>query len=89
MTISVKGRRVPWNDNPQVLEPGDYMGPSTDGHWFVRPPNGATYGHLSPSVHQVVEHEDGTITVSPSILHHRGLPDEYHGYLRRGVWSLT
>lgn len=40
-------------------------------------------GNLSQ--HDVVEHEDGTITVSPSILlegtHHR------HGYLRRGIWE--
>ena len=35
--------------------------------------------------HNVIEHEDGTITVSPSILitRHDG---SWHGYLDRGVW---
>jgi hypothetical protein len=37
------------------------------------------------SGHQVVEHEDGTITVSPSILTGRG-ERQWHGYLEHGVW---
>ncbi len=38
--------------------------------------------------HQVVEHEDGTITVSPSILITFPGTDwpEWHGYLERGVF---
>jgi hypothetical protein len=39
--------------------------------------------------HQVTEHEDGTITVSESILI-MGWDDagevKWHGYLERGVW---
>jgi hypothetical protein len=39
------------------------------------------------SKHDVVEHEDGTITVSPSILvGGGGQPGSWHGYLERGVW---
>lgn len=34
--------------------------------------------------HSIVEHEDGTITVSPSILVTGG--EEWHGYLERGIW---
>lgn len=33
--------------------------------------------------HTVTEHEDGTITVSPSIF---DAPDGWHGFLERGVW---
>lgn len=44
---------------------------------------GGVLGNLH--AHEVQEHEDGTITVSPSILvtgsGHR------HGFLRRGVWE--
>jgi hypothetical protein len=41
----------------------------------------------------VVEHEDGTITVSPSILvstSRDGKPLEvWHGFLERGVWRVA
>ena len=59
-----------------ILKPGDY-GKDNNGLWWVRPPKGGA-GVLD---HEVVEHEDGTITVSPSIL-----GPEYHGFLERGVW---
>jgi hypothetical protein len=67
-----------------VFEPGEY-GKLSDGTWHCCPPGTDLLGNLSG--HQVVEHEDGTITVSPSILitlaykHQR-----WHGYLERGVW---
>jgi hypothetical protein len=53
--------------------------------WYVRSPDGdiATLGFKS---HEVVEHPDGTITVSPSIV----MPNNgWHGFLRAGVWSLA
>jgi len=92
------------------LEPGDYVkvdpkrmpdgSPLHDGFekhgypfWICCSPNGHA-GNLK--AHEVIEHEDGTITVSPSILisrggHGSGKPVEelWHGFLRRGVWSLT
>lgn len=40
--------------------------------------------------HEVVEHKDGTITVSPSILMmvtKRGKKVQIHGYLKRGKWE--
>jgi len=41
-------------------------------------------GHVGRvSTHTITEHEDGTITVSPSIY---DAPDGWHGYLKRGVW---
>jgi hypothetical protein len=40
--------------------------------------------------HQVQEHDDGTISVTPSIKvtgHNAGNPLERHGYLQHGVWT--
>ena len=34
----------------------------------------------------IVEREDGTITVSPSILVKEGSLDSWHGYLERDIW---
>lgn len=80
------------------LKAGDY-GKDADGTWACRPPTKhfpglekqqhPLSGNLSG--HQVTEHEDGTITVSPSILiqYTWGNPPisvEWHGYLERGVW---
>lgn len=65
--------------------PGAYG--SADGKdWFCTTPNGL-FGNISK--HTVTEHEDGTTTVSPSILvtsgRDHGQPS-WHGYLERGVW---
>ena len=80
------GRRVP-NDTPWWdYEPGDYG--LCDQVWYARPPVDLRLtGNLS--LHEVVEHEDGTITVSPSILCSttvNGEPASWHGFLERGVW---
>ncbi|HDH51249.1 MAG TPA: hypothetical protein ENH04_07565 [Nitrospirae bacterium] len=53
------------------------------GEWLMRHPN-AGVGSLAN--HDVVEHEDGSITVSPSILM-KGVDGEVHGHLERGVWQ--
>ena len=54
--------------------------------WYLTVPKDGKefYGNLAN--HDVVEHEDGTITVSPSIKiwNHEG---EVHGFLVRGVWE--
>lgn len=80
------GRRLPDRDpaGPDTcFAPGDYGRLSTT--WIACTPNGAL-GNLSG--HDVVEHEDGTITVSPSILVTEvGSGRElWHGWLERGVW---
>ena len=74
--------KYPYEIEPN-LEPGDYAS-SIHGLWCVRAPNG-DQGSLRPSVHTIVENEDGTITVSPSIQFETG--QRYHGYLKAGVWS--
>lgn len=62
-----------------------------DGTWSVCTPNGRI-GSLAK--HEVTEHEDGTITVVPSILVH-ARPEHgdvaerpgWHGHLSHGEWS--
>lgn len=54
-----------------------------EGRWLLYLPAGGL-GDLSQ--HTVKEHEDGTITVSPSIAVTSG-DQRRHGYLRRGVWE--
>lgn len=58
--------------------------------WYCCPPdkeddNDPMLGTLRN--HTVVEHEDGTITVSPSILVGQGTTNTpWHGFLERGIW---
>jgi hypothetical protein len=67
------------------LEGGGYA-KLDNGDWAIHPPE-ARYGTISPRIHTITEHEDGTITVSPSILYHGHANWEgWHGYLERGVW---
>ncbi len=54
-----------------------------DNYWWVRAPNGL-YGRLVS--HKVIENENGTITVSPSILITHPPGQRYHGYLEKGKW---
>ncbi len=66
-----------------LLNEGDY-GRDSRGVWYARPPGQHT-GCLS--AHEVEEHEDGTISVTPSILI-SGPPDPpWHGYLVKGEWK--
>lgn len=91
--MHIHGRRVrddELKDNP--FRPGAYgrvLGIQTPGEWdwSAVTPNGL---HANLSAHDVIEHEDGTITVSPSILVTLPQGDnptrEWHGYLERGNW---
>jgi hypothetical protein len=70
---------------PHLYEPGDYG--LWEGLWFCRPPWKHSHGCLGngTSHHKVTEHEDGTITASPSILIQTSV-GTWHGYLERGIW---
>lgn len=77
--------QIPWN-------PGEYS--RHEGSWLAHAPIPDSRGHISDlSTWTVTEHEDGTITASPSIRvfaikrmpHAPDLP-EWHGFLDRGVW---
>jgi hypothetical protein len=57
-----------------------------DGTWLIFIPD-CGIGCLRN--HTVTEHEDGTISVVPSILtngHNEGVPTQAHGYLTHGEW---
>ena len=74
--------------NTDVFEPGEYGRHPYDDNWYACTPNGML-GNLA--AHEVTEHEDGTITVSPSILvtssDSKGNAHvRWHGYLERGYW---
>lgn len=88
MSMKIKGFR---KDNPdsRLLDPGQY-GKDVNGTWIGRPPNTEMLANLA--AHRVVEHEDGTITVEPSILigpiKLTGAEGEqWHGFLRAGEWE--
>jgi hypothetical protein len=93
----MQGKRVDWKPNADdwpfpALKPGEY-GKDEDGLWYCVPPGeefvrgGAQFGTLGKlGADTVVEHEDGTITVSPSILISDGQGWSWHGFLERGVW---
>lgn len=80
----MQGRRVYPDDQGSLrMAEGDY-GKDGRGVWNVRPP-GCHAGGIPK--HEVTEHEDGTITVSPSILLEPGNGEQgWHGYLEHGVW---
>ena len=81
----MQGKRVypDAEDNFFIKENGDFG--LWHGVWYAKSPNGLV-AHLG--AHQVTEHEDGTITASPSIGIYSSSRTEfdYHGFLERGVW---
>lgn len=80
----MQGQRID-SGGPYHWPEGAY-GPFADS-WYCKAPGGHI-GNLGG--HDVTEHEDGTITVSPSIListRRKGVDVQlWHGYLERGVW---
>lgn len=99
----MKGRRVEHPDSSSLegIEPGDYWR-DANGHWWVcgpvpRDEDGALCLVADVSTWTVTEHEDRTITVSPSIFWGAGgypdhVPPEWaaahtwHGFLEHGEW---
>jgi len=83
----MKGERVLVDDELGTvgMKPGQYGYWRAAGHWVARTPNGE---HANLAAHEITDHGDGTITVSPSIgVRKPGLVDFlYHGWLERGVW---
>jgi hypothetical protein len=98
MSTSFKGFRVWPNANGflnaiEIERPGAYgraVSPmfkenSPLRHWVVTCPDG-TQGRLSPDIHTVTEHEDGSITVEPSLDFSKAPYFGWHGWLRGGVF---
>jgi Family of unknown function (DUF6527) len=83
------GKRREEGTKPWELEPGDYCvrvdAETNERVAWVVTPNGNGPARLDGW--DLTEHEDGTITVSPSILaHESGNQPYWHGFLERGVW---
>lgn len=97
MTQEVTGIRVMPNDkgwlDPREIDKPARYGRATaaaaqgkrPGFWQVTAPDGLV-GAIDPSIHTVVEHEDGTITVTPSIDFSKRRPGAWHGWLTKGVF---
>jgi hypothetical protein len=84
----LQGRRLPDDSDIREAKAGDYFRVAwtgSDNEWWFRDPRGDP-GRITK--HTVEEHEDGTITVTPSIAPAPG-DDGWHGFLRRGVWSAA
>ena len=75
------GRRI-YPDKGDSFKPGDYG--IEKGEWQCRTPD-SNIGLGSLTNHEVIEHDDGTITVSPSILITGKA--SWHGYLKEGIWT--
>lgn len=86
----LQGRRMDNEDGAHFrsaeARPGDYG--FVDGRlWIVDP-----LGHVgSLLTHTITVHEDGTITVDPSIWDQATYGEDhepgFHGWLRAGVWT--
>jgi hypothetical protein len=81
MSELTQGRRRHEDTKPWELEAGDYT--VRDGVAWVCLPSGVGPSRLKGW--DLIEHDDGTITISPSILD-SGTPNGWHGFLERGVW---
>ena len=79
------GRRIGPDENGSLpmLQPGDFW--IYDGIWHGITPNDYP---CNLGNHTVIEHEDNSITVSPSIrVSISNTEDVWHGYLEQGVWK--
>lgn len=84
----VEGRRVECSDDEALvlgMRAGEY-GVTGTGAWYARCPV-AWWAMANLSKHRVTEHEDGTITVTPSIEVTGGEGERWHGFLQRGQWT--
>ena len=82
-------RKYADDDGQLRLAEGEYGRDPRNGIWYARPP-GQHLGSLAN--HEVIEHDDGTITVSPSILitgYDADCKIQWHGYLERGEWRTV
>ncbi len=85
MSEPIAGKRIEIKDGWLPTVPGQYGKDERTGIWWAKPPKpGFPTGMLSD--HDVTEHPDGTITVSPSILVEGDHGKTWHGYLERGIW---
>lgn len=84
----MEGKRIyPVDGDLLFKNPGEYGKHPVNDAWYAAVPTSQLIvGSLAE--HDVVEHEDGTITVSPSILveYYGEKLISWHGFLEHGVW---
>lgn len=91
-----RGRRLTWDEYegtwPGLLNGRAFYVKVPDDHhyrgaritWIV----GYGYiGSLRADTHTVTEHDDGTITVTPSLIIDSGRGERWHGWLNQGVFT--
>ena len=85
----LRGRRITDSEypiDPRDFKAGDYAIVSRAGQrelWF-RDPLGAVGRVIH---HTITEHDDGTVTVNPSIMVEGNPAGVFHGWLKQGVWT--
>jgi len=90
-SIETPAVRLPDGPFKRTLRPGEYQkvwvtqehilqGKAQEWQWWLYPPGGRL-GVLTQ--HTVVENDDGTVRVTPSVLQHSG----WHGFLENGNWK--
>jgi len=81
----MQGKRVYKQNNEFPSNPGEYM-KNPDESWVFCVPTGI-HGTINSKTWAITEHEDKTITVSPSILVTCHNPEySWHGFLEKGIW---
>lgn len=68
---------------PHELEAGEYC--NYQGIWYGVPPGTDLLAAFTQ--HNVTEHDDGRISVNPSILV-KDHQSRWHGYLHLGAWRM-
>ena len=85
----MQGRRI---YSPTEMIAGDYYKCTEEvtnekDLWIICCPTGSR-GTINNKIWTITEHEDGTITVNPSIQITNHIPEySWHGYLRNGIWE--
>jgi hypothetical protein len=88
--MATTGTRV-YGKAPHELLAGEYgrwdlkTDGGGDGNFYAVPPETDLTANLAS--HTLIEHENGAITVTPSILVQRGRGESWHGYLTNGEWK--
>lgn len=78
--MTYPGKRLPDSDEWPDLGACEYV--KHQGVWWVCAPTGDNV-QIRPGMWTVEEHEDGTITVSPSL----NIVGRWHGWLKKGIWE--
>lgn len=94
--LSMQGKRIYPDENgwlPPSMKPGEYGYQTCEdvkdeprlGWWMICSPDG-NIGTLDPSSRTIIEHEDGTLTVTPSLDWSRQIPGGWYGWLEKGFF---